>query len=166
MNVGKLNDWLQVLGLFGVLGGLIFVGLQLRLDRQVALIESANTATSNDQFWAELVNDNADIWVKGLAGDPLTAEELARFNTLAAAREMHYFNDWSRSQQGVSSQAPERFAFEAAREISANPGFLRWWLEDRRQMAEVEERFSLPSSGWGAAVTDEIRRLDSEARSY
>ena len=125
MNFSKLNDWLQVLGLFGVLGGLVFVGLQLRLDRQVALVESANTATSNYQSWAELINNNADVWVKGLSGDPLTAEERARFDTLAAAREMSYFNDWSRSQQGVSNQLPGRFAYELAREIHANPGFLR-----------------------------------------
>jgi len=166
LNLGKLNDWLQVLGLFSVLGGLIFVGLQLRLDRQVALIESANTATSNYQTWAELVNDNADVWVKGLAGDSLTAGELARFNTMASAREMSYFNDYSRSQQGVSSQIPERFVFEAAREIHANPGFLTWWREDRRRMAEVQERFGLPSSRWGAAVTEEIRRFDSEGRAH
>lgn len=158
MTFNKLNDWLQVLGLFGVLGGLVFVGLQLRLDRQVALVESANTATSNYQSWAELINNNADVWVKGLAGDRLTAEEWARFDTLAAAREMSYFNDWSRSQQGVSGQSPERFAFELAREIHANPGFLRWWQEDRRRMAEVQERFGLPNSSWGAAVTEEIRR--------
>ena len=42
----ELNDWLQVVGLFGVLGGLIFVGLQLRQDRQVAQSETIYQANN------------------------------------------------------------------------------------------------------------------------
>ena len=37
MDTAKLNDWLQVIGLFGVIGSLIFVGLQMKQDREIAL---------------------------------------------------------------------------------------------------------------------------------
>ena len=33
MDSAKLNDWLQVVGLFGVIASLIFVGLQMKQDR-------------------------------------------------------------------------------------------------------------------------------------
>jgi len=37
MSSGKLNDWLQVVGLFAVVGSLIFVGLQMRQEQRIAL---------------------------------------------------------------------------------------------------------------------------------
>ena len=40
MNSQRLNDWLQVVGLFGVIGSLIFVGLQLRQTQAIALSET------------------------------------------------------------------------------------------------------------------------------
>ena len=48
MNSQKLNDWLQIVGLFGVIGSLIFVGLQLRQTQAIALSETyqSRTATS------------------------------------------------------------------------------------------------------------------------
>ena len=46
MNLGKLNDWLQVLGLFGVMASLVFVGLQMQQDRQIALAEAYSTRAS------------------------------------------------------------------------------------------------------------------------
>jgi len=40
VNSQKLNDWLQIVGLFGVIGSLIFVGLQLRQTQAIALSET------------------------------------------------------------------------------------------------------------------------------
>lgn len=37
--INKLNDWLQVLGTFGVIASLIFVGLQMKQAQQIALSE-------------------------------------------------------------------------------------------------------------------------------
>jgi len=37
MDSAKLNDWLQVVGLFGVIASLLFVGLQMKQDREIAL---------------------------------------------------------------------------------------------------------------------------------
>ena len=40
MNSAKLNDWLQVIGLFGVIASLIFVGMQMKQDRDIALSQA------------------------------------------------------------------------------------------------------------------------------
>jgi len=37
MDSAKLNDWLQVIGLFGVIAGLAFVGLQMKQEQKIAL---------------------------------------------------------------------------------------------------------------------------------
>ncbi len=46
MNSRNLNDWLQIIGLFGVIGSLIFVGLQLKLTQDIALSENYQHRTS------------------------------------------------------------------------------------------------------------------------
>lgn len=46
MNSQKLNDWLQIVGLFGVIGSLIFVGLQLRQTQAIALSETYQNRTA------------------------------------------------------------------------------------------------------------------------
>jgi hypothetical protein len=37
MDSAKLNDWLQVVGIFALVASLIFVGLQMRQDHEIAL---------------------------------------------------------------------------------------------------------------------------------
>jgi len=39
MDSAKLNDWMQVVGIFAVVASLIFVGLQMRQDQLIARAE-------------------------------------------------------------------------------------------------------------------------------
>ena len=160
MDSKKLNDWLQVAGLFGVLGGLVFVGLQLSLDRQRAAVEGTNQGTQNRQYWAELVNTNAEVWTKGLADQPLSATEAVSFDVLARALQIMYFNNYTRAVRGISNQLPERWVREYAREIHGNSGLERWWAGHRQDFEEIREDLGLPISPFDNAVTEELRRLD------
>lgn len=45
MDSSKISDWLQIVGLFGVIGSLIFVGLQMQQDRQVAILAAYQART-------------------------------------------------------------------------------------------------------------------------
>ena len=40
MDSASISDWLQVIGLFGVIASLIFVGLQMKQDRAIAISQS------------------------------------------------------------------------------------------------------------------------------
>ncbi len=37
MDTAKLNDWMQVIGIFAVVASLIFVGLQMKQTQEIAL---------------------------------------------------------------------------------------------------------------------------------
>ena len=41
----SFDTWIQLLGMIGVLGGLIFVGLQMRQTQTIALAAQANART-------------------------------------------------------------------------------------------------------------------------
>ena len=45
MKSQNLNDWLQIVGMFGVIGSLIFVGLQLKQSQAIALSETYQNRT-------------------------------------------------------------------------------------------------------------------------
>ena len=153
----ELNDWLQVVGLFGVLGGLIFVGLQLRLDRQVALNESVAQAQDTRLYWAELIGDHSEIWVKGLAGESLNKTEAAVFESLARAWEITYYRAWNGSVQ-IGLQDPERFVREAALDFHTHPGLMQFWRKHLERLSQVDP--GADEGGWLAAVSAEVRRLE------
>jgi hypothetical protein len=157
----KLNDWLQVAGLFGVLAGLVFVGLQLSLDRQVAAVSGTEASTARAQHWAELVNANADVWFKGLAGEPLSEIESGRFSALAFSRQLNFFNNFNRASRGLAGTEPQRWVLDFAIELYENPGFRRWWVEFKRRAEARNERLGNPDGGWIALVDDELSRLQA-----
>ena len=37
MDSAKLNDWMQILGMFAIVASLVFVGLQMKQSHQIAL---------------------------------------------------------------------------------------------------------------------------------
>ena len=45
MDSSKINDWLQVVGLFGVIGSLLFVGLQMKQDQEIARSSASQART-------------------------------------------------------------------------------------------------------------------------
>ena len=58
MNSAKLNDWLQVFGIFALVASLIFVGLQIRQDRDIATIEAMSARSDAISNLAELIGNN------------------------------------------------------------------------------------------------------------
>ena len=162
MDSGKLNDWLQVGGLFAVLGGLIFVGLQLMQDRQIASTEVIAEAASRRMYWAELIGQNPDVWIKGLAGQPLSKTEAVYFDALATSWELsHYSYFYNSNQLGVSTDT--RFVREWALELHTNPGLLAWWRAFRQRLNYTSPRDEQDISNWPEQVKEELARLENRA---
>ncbi len=90
MDSAKLNDWLQVAGIFALVASLIFVGLQMRQDREIALsgIYQAraqmtidiNLASTNP---SDFVSATAKIYAGDV--DEITPEELVTLEYNLAA---------------------------------------------------------------------------------
>ncbi len=100
MNSAKLNDWLQVLGLFGVMASLVFVGLEMKQNREIALAQTYSTraAISVDTDVGligspEFLSATAKLY-SGLR-DQLTAEEYVAMESangafLTVMENLHY----------------------------------------------------------------------------
>lgn len=119
MNSAKLNDWLQVAGMFAVVGSLIFVGLQMRQDREIALsaIYQARAQMTIDITLASTVpEDFVSAIAKIYSGDAdeITPEELVTLEynlgaSIALLENNHY--------QYLSGYLPESHWAKSRRDL-------------------------------------------------
>ncbi len=159
MDSAKINDWLQVVGLFGVIASLIFVGLQMKQDREIALsaISQARTEATmqaiNDQMsnpylmsaWAKIDDGNAE---------PLTSSERRAVmvygqHTLYNFENIHYqfTNGFVDEEHWTKARATLKMLF------GSNEG--------------VRESFEAAPENWRqsfrSAVEEILAELDAEA---
>jgi hypothetical protein len=138
----------------GVIAGLVFVGLQLKQDRDVAERNVLFSATEARFQWAELVREGSGVWNKGLAGEELTVEERTEFDTLASSWELAHYT-YYRAQE-LAFLDPSRFVREWALELHTHPGLLGWWRRFQERMNYTDP---VSDSPWHLAVDDELQRL-------
>ncbi len=62
MDSAKLNDWMQVVGIFAVVASLIFVGLQMIQDREIALAgQYQERSAMAVEYWNGLAQSEYDV---------------------------------------------------------------------------------------------------------
>jgi len=154
----ELNDWLQVIGLFGVLGGLVFVGLQLKFDRNVAMAAAVDAGSEWNVDWSELVTENTDVWLKGLKGEQLSEEEAIQFAVIANTWQMRQFANFNRTLHTLVDGQPERWVRRFAIDVHRHPGLREYWRSHLERM-----RLEGGGGDWDDRVTLEIERLDRAA---
>jgi hypothetical protein len=93
----KTADWkgtAELLGMAAVVASLLFVGMELRQSQQVALNEAAYTTASWYFETRAEVNENAEVWSKGNAGEQLSAAEFAIYENLVRNAYTIAFWNW------------------------------------------------------------------------
>ena len=102
MDSAKLNDWMQVVGIFALVASLIFVGLEMRQSHRIALSAAyqARADSSMNLRMSPLESETlqsamASIYIQGKSLDQLSPEEYivlrGRWNAqMAYLENMHY----------------------------------------------------------------------------
>lgn len=158
MDSEKLNDWLQIIGLFGVMASLVFVGVQIRQTQVIAEGESAMISIESVAATRQLLVDNIDVWTGGCAGEELSPSEAAKFAQLHRAYTQIAFFAWLSARHNILDFNPDDLIYSYAANLHRYPGFAQqsssWWewaeqgqsrsLESGRQfvsevLARVEE---------------------------
>ena len=158
MNSAKLNEWLQVVGLFGVIASLVFVGLQMRQDREIALSAATQART-------ETTTQN----ILGIASNPIMASALNKIE----AGEYESLLLSERQALRLSSQAVlynlENSHYQYIKGFIAEEK----WTASRAALKEIlrrnhyaRETYEKSPASWRQSfqqVVDElIREIDSE----
>jgi hypothetical protein len=85
MKNSSWKDYAEIAGIAAIVASLIFVGLQMRQDRVIAV---ASVQAAFLESFVEIrsgINQNAEIWDRGLAGSDLTGADAVVFHNLAAS---------------------------------------------------------------------------------
>ena len=105
MDSAKLNDWMQILGMFAIVASLIFVGLQLQQTQHIAEAEAyqARAATSIElsamaASSPEFTSGTAKLYAGNV--DELTAQEKVSLEYFFGAEMTVYENQHFQFEAG------------------------------------------------------------------
>ena len=128
MDSAKLNDWAQVIGIFALVGSLIFIGLQMQQDRRLAAAQVIVAADSVQMDFAALISDNRDVWDRGLKGEELSAADEMAFRAVARGHFQRHLGVYQRLGLlglGSGDSMVQKYAFDLYQYPSLRKAFLQ-----------------------------------------
>lgn len=156
------KDVAELLGLVAIVASLVFVGMQLQQEQEIAIAEGYSSYFSSRIEVANSVKDNVSIWERGVAGDELEAEEAAMFALLVFQVNESGVQGYLHTQLVEGEIGAEFIVQEFARFLYHNPGARKVWVtrteffEDHRHLM-IDDYIS---ESWGAAVLSNLAKLD------
>jgi hypothetical protein len=150
----KKTDWkslIELSGIVAVVASLIFVGLQIRQDQNIAIAQIYADHDDTVIEWATLLTDNRDVWIRGLKGDSLNDEESLTFHALAYTFFTKEGDRYARALL-ISPVPPNSIAQVVASAIHSYPPLLPIW--NSLSYVQRERIESEQSALFGPFVTD------------
>jgi len=126
MKLGKLRDWLEILGIFSLVASLVFVGLQLRQTQKISISQTyqARTATAAEHNMTMASNPIAlSAYMKATNADvgDMTPEEYESLRRITIAVMYLYDNAHFQYQQGFVSEEFWTVTRENMKALMSNP---------------------------------------------
>jgi len=154
------KDIVELIGIAAIVGSLIFVGLQVRQDQQIAIAATFSTAIEATSNLASLIETNSETWKKGLDGGELSAADEIEFLAMVAAVEAFQLNMYIRFDRLEIGDA-ERSYRTYAYAIYLHPGLRKAFLNKVDFLAARDESFDGASrSPFHQSVASYLDHLD------
>ena len=161
MNLTSWKDIAELIGITAIVASLIFVGLEMRQAREIAVSELALAymAARDDGF--REINYHADVWIRGGKGEELSLEDAIIFNNLVLSRNNRsFFASTQFARLAPSSNYETKFNY--ARWLHQNPGARAAWEAeiDRNQPYLSAREEPLEAESYSAKVREILERYD------
>jgi len=137
MNGDSLNRWLSLAANIGVIGGIIFLAIEIGQNREsldqanrLSLLDARTTEVEQyNEFRSLLAQDKelSDIWVRGRNGETLDASESERFDYLCVTNIWLSVTTYERSIELGRLETAEGTVNLRARGIATQPGIRDCW---------------------------------------
>jgi len=163
----KRTNWRDIaefVGIAAIVASLLFIGMQMQLDRKIAVTQAYMDSAAINIELTQVLNENRDVWIRGLKGEQLTEIEESTFQDLAYAIFLRKVAIWQRRTR-LNSGNPNNWTEEYAYELYVYPGLRRafeGFLERLRGRRETFNR-PAPSSNFSTAVEEALTDLDNSA---
>ena len=153
MKFAGWKDLVEIVGIVAIIASLIFVGLQLKQEQQIAISEIAQADEGSSTRLDLAIIENADLWLKANIGEILTERESLIMNRLVSAmyrrarQEAQMRRNLGRS--GISA------IIDFAIELHENPGARSIW-EKQVKSESSYYRTLLPQDNYRQSYHDEF----------
>ena len=161
MNWDAIGAVGEIIGAAAVVVTLAYLALQVRASTKES---EANHLSVNAGQNAEVRSrflEHADVWMKGNAGDELSAAERFIFQELLALKSQQHFLNFNRAiVQNTGREWVEVMLMAAF--LNDSPVAYRVWRGQRESMDEIRRRLGMPlqDHGWIRAVIDAVTVLE------
>ena len=160
----KWRDAAELIGIFAIVVSLLFVGLQLWQVERISRSEIRQSIFANQIEVNNAIIGHPDIWLRGGAGDELTASEAEIFRRQVGNLNDYYYNvvQWSRLME-LPYEDADLATFAGF--LYENPGAYIAWKdrEERigtyRSLITPNEQFT---SSWIEAVEAKLAILEQQ----
>jgi hypothetical protein len=139
MNSSDWKDTAELIGIVAIVASLIFVGLQLRQDRQFALSENAADFDDTMIEYSTVIRENRQIWLRGLEGADLSLEDQVVFESVAFAVWQKFSGIYRRDQVLFETDG-KMAARQLAGELYLYPGLRNYVLSRCRHRESIGQQ--------------------------
>ena len=157
-------DWkgtAELVGLAAIVASLIFISLQMKQDREIAEAQAYADASAVLTELNQFIENNKEVWMKGLDGAELSLEDNLTFRALCRANFLRKIAHWERAKR-LDIGNPDFIAQSFAFEIHVYPGLRRYFEEVIESFEEQRSAFGHTRSneGFTSAVEASLAELD------
>ena len=130
-------DWLQVLGFGGLIASLVFVGLELRQSREIAIADvyQQRAAMLIDVHAISLTSELLyNAYNKAKSGEPMTAGDQIIMATGLTPIFTYWENNHFQYEVGLLSEEQWIASRNAMKAVVQRPDVQLWWKTERAEM--------------------------------
>ena len=125
------KDIAELAGIAAIVASLIFVGLQMRQDQEIAITDTFASTIESVGTLASLIGENPEIWKNGLDGEELSFADELKFLAMVETVETHFFNLFLRFNR-LEIADPATVARDYAYAIYIHPGLHKAYQESKK----------------------------------
>lgn len=128
----KKTDWkatAELVGIAAVVASLVFVGIQLRQEQEIAIVDTYGSIVESNEAVLSLIAGNPEVWEKGLLGDELSSSEEIVFSGMVRAVFSRHAQMYIRFIR-IGPGDPEKILQDFAYAIYIFPGLRKQWEAD------------------------------------
>ena len=161
----KSTNWKTVaefVGISAIIGSLVFVGMQLRQEQTIAIVDTYGSVVESNEAVLSLIGAHPDIWEKGLLGDDLSTSDEIVFSGMVRAVFSHHFHMFIRFAR-IGPGDPEIIKENLAYAIYIFPGLRRQWEADNefRDQRDAALNRSVGPLDFGPGINQRLSKLDN-----
>jgi hypothetical protein len=163
MKATSWKDIVELAGIAAIVASLVFVGLQLQQEQNIATVETYGTVAEAGINLSMRVGENMEIWQKALEGHELTAVEHGVFLGLFNSLMIHYQQNFVRWRR-LGTFDPGLIASDLAYALYVFPG-LKTAFEQRMKFGDVRDEARHRDGGlsmYGSSVLSSLAEYEKE----